>query len=59
MHLQVKMTFDLYPLHRLLHQHLLVKTAMQKVLVAILTLNIKVLLLVELHLLVTRQLQTR
>lgn len=49
MHLQVKMTFDLYPLHRLLHQHLLVKTAMQKVLVV----------LVELHLLVTRQLQTR
>jgi hypothetical protein len=35
MHLQVEVTVYLYPLHRLLHQHLLVKTFMQEVLVAI------------------------
>jgi hypothetical protein len=34
MHLQIEVTVNLYPLHRLLHQHLLVKTSMQKVLVA-------------------------
>jgi hypothetical protein len=59
MHLQIEVTINLYPLHRLLHQHLLVKTAMQEVLVTIEALTINVLLLIELHLLVTRQLQAR
>jgi hypothetical protein len=34
MYLQIEVTVNLYPLHRLLHQHLLVKTSMQEVLVA-------------------------
>jgi hypothetical protein len=34
MYLQVEVSVYLYALHRLLHQHLLVKTSMQEVLVA-------------------------